>query len=157
MQLQVFQLVNQRRAEAGLGPLALDARLTASAAEHASDMARNRFCRHGGSDGSSARGRIQKHGYGHNNWAGENIVCGRKSAEAAMQWWMNSSPHRRNILHGHFTHIGVGVDPNGPWGPMWTLNFAAGAPDTVVPAALQAPAPPAPAAEAPAAEAPPAG
>jgi uncharacterized protein YkwD len=152
MQLEVLTLVNQRRAAAGLHPLQLDARLLASANEHSADMANHRFCRHGGSDGSSARGRIRKHGYEHNNWSGENIVCGKSSAEAAMGWWMNSGPHRRNILHAHYTHIGIGFAPNGPWGPMWTLNFGAGEDETVVPQVLLPPPAPDAPPEAPASE-----
>lgn len=152
MQLDLYKMINQRRAEKGLPPLALDERLEASAGEHAADMAAGRYCRHNGRDGSTSRARIRKHGYPFNNWAGENIICSRRTPEAAMAWWMNSGPHRRNILHRHFTHIGIGVDPNGPHGPMWTLNFGAGASDTVPPAFLAnpplqvvaAPPPPAP-------------
>ena len=133
MQLELLQLINQRRAEAGLGPLLLDQRLVAAATEHSQDMAARRYCRHRGSDGSTARARMAKHGYPFNNWAGENIICSRKTVEAAMKWWLRSTPHRKNILHRHFTHIGIGIDPNGPYGPMWTLNFAAGADDTAHP------------------------
>lgn len=138
MQLELLQMINQRRGDAGLPALLLDQRLVSAAMEHSQDMAARRYCRHRGSDGSSARARIARHGYPHNNWAGENIICSRKTPEAAMKWWMGSRPHRKNILHGHFTHIGIGIDLNGPYGPMWTLNFAAGASDTVHPAAFDA-------------------
>ncbi len=136
MQLQLLQLINQRRADAGLPALLLDQRLVASATEHSQDMAAQRYCRHKGSDGSTARARMARQGYPFNNWAGENIICGRRTPEAAMKWWMNSRPHRMNILHRHFTHIGIGIDLNGPYGPMWTLNFAAGANDPVHPTAF---------------------
>lgn len=139
LELELYQLISQRRAEAGLPALQLDARLVASAREHSKDMARGGFCRHRGSDGSSSRARIAQHGYPHNSWAGENIICARRTAESAMKWWMGSGPHRRNILHHHFTHIGIGVDPNGQYGPDWTLNFAAGAEDTLAPDYLPAP------------------
>jgi uncharacterized protein YkwD len=129
--VELFKLVNQARAEHGLYPLRLDARLVGSAQAHASNMAHARYCRHSGLDGSSAKSRIRANGYAHNNWAGENIICSRWTPQDAMSWWLNSGPHRRNILHGHFTHIGVGYDPAGQYGPAWVLNFAAGAPDTV--------------------------
>jgi uncharacterized protein YkwD len=145
LQLELLRQINGRRAEAGRAPLALDQRLVDSATEHSRDMAAHRRCRHGGSDGSSARARMQRHGYPFNNWAGENIICSRRTVDAAMSWWMNSRPHRKNILHGHYTHIGIGIDPNGPYGAMWTLNFAAGAPDTVRPVAFDAPVPAEPA------------
>jgi uncharacterized protein YkwD len=133
MQLELLQMINQRRAEAGREPLALDERLVASASEHSHDMAERRFCRHNGSDRSSVRARIARAGYPYNNWAGENIICGRKNPTAAMKWWMNSRPHRKNILNPNYNHIGIGIDPNGPYGPMWTLNFASGAADTARP------------------------
>jgi uncharacterized protein YkwD len=139
LELEVFQLITQSRAEAGLPPLQLDSRLIAAAREHSTDMARGGFCRHGGSDGSSSHGRIARHGYPHNNWVGENIICARRTAAAAMKWWLGSGPHRRNILHRHYTHIGIGVDPNGTYGPDWTLTFAAGAADTVSPDYLAPP------------------
>lgn len=145
VRLELYRLINQTRADSGLPPYALDDRLTASADEHATDMAVQRFCRHTGSDGSTSRSRMARHGYPFNNWAGENIICSRWTPESAMQWWMASTPHRHNILHGHYTHIGIGYNPNGRYGPDWTLNFAAGASDTVVPAfaspaVLQSPA-----------------
>ena len=77
-----------------------------------------------GRDGSKARDRMRRNGYPYNNWAGENIICSRRSAEAMVQWWLNSPPHRRNILHGHFRHIGVGVSMNGQWGADGVLVFA---------------------------------
>ncbi len=131
LELEVLALVNQRRAEHGLAPLTLDNRLVASAREHAVDMAQGRFCRHQGRDGSRARDRMRRNGYPYNNWAGENIICSRRSAEAMVQWWMQSPPHRRNILHAHFRHIGVGVSMKGQYGPDAVLNFAAGAPAAV--------------------------
>jgi uncharacterized protein YkwD len=142
--LELLQLINAARAEAGLPALLLDARLTAAASAHATDMATGHFCRHGGSDGSTSRTRIKAHGYPAGNWFGENIICSRRTPERAMKWWMASAPHRRNILHRHYTHIGIGYDPNGQYGPDWTLNFAAGATDTVAPAFLSAPGAPVP-------------
>jgi hypothetical protein len=132
--LELLQLVNEVRAESGLPPYLLDGRLTGAAGEHAADMAAHGYCRHTGSDGSSSRDRMARSGYPYNNWAGENILCSRRTPEQALAWWMRSGPHRRNILHRHYTHIGIGYDPNGRYGPVWTLNFAAGAADAEVPA-----------------------
>lgn len=154
LELQLYKAINEKRAEAGLAPLALDARLSAAAKEHSADMAAARRCRHAGRDGSTSRIRMRRHGYPYNNWAGENIICSRRTVDAALTWWMRSAPHRRNILHRHFTHIGIGIDPNGPYGPMWTLNFAAGAADTVPPVFVAGGAPAGAVAAVPAAAAP---
>lgn len=130
LELEVLVLVNQARAQHGLQPLVLDNRLVAAAREHAVDMAGGRFCRHNGRDGTKARDRMRRNGYPYNNWAGENIICARRSAEAMVQWWLHSPPHRHNILHANFRHIGVGVSMHGQWGPDAVLDFAAGADQT---------------------------
>lgn len=137
LEMEILARVNGIRAEHGLHPLKLDNRLVAAAREHAVDMAYRNHCRHVGRDGTRARDRMRRNGYPYNNWAGENILCGRKTADAALGWWMNSAPHRRNILHGHFTHIGVGVSMHGSWGPDMALVFAAGDAVTVEPGVFQ--------------------
>ncbi len=138
LELEILQRVNGVRAERGLGPLQLDDRLVAAARQHAVDMAYRNFCRHRGSDGSLARDRLRRNGYPYNNWAGENILCARRTADAALKWWMNSAPHRANILHGHFTHIGVGVSMLGTYGPDMVLTFAAGDGHTALPGVFAA-------------------
>lgn len=42
------------------------------------------------------------------SYAGENIAAGMRSAEDAVEAWMNSEGHRENILEPAFTHLGVG-------------------------------------------------
>ncbi|MEO8083521.1 MAG: CAP domain-containing protein, partial [Ardenticatenales bacterium] len=138
LELEVLGRVNAVRAEHGLGPLQLDDRLVAAAREQAVDMAYHNYCRHTGSDGSRVRDRLRRHGYPYNNWAGENIICARRTADAAMTWWLHSAPHRANILHGHFTHIGVGVSMLGTYGPDFVLTFAAGDANTVEAGAFKA-------------------
>jgi uncharacterized protein YkwD len=129
--LELYRLINAARAEHGLYPLLLDARLVGAAQEHASKMSHAYFCRHTGPDGASARGRMAANGYHYNNWAGENILCSRWRPDEALRWWLGSPPHRRNLLHSHFTHLGIGYDPAGRFGPNWVLNFAAGEANTV--------------------------
>ena len=126
LELEILQGVNGARAERGLPPLRLDDRLVAAAREHAVDMAYRNHCRHRGTDGTRARDRMRRNGYPYNNWAGENILCARHTADAALGWWLGSGPHRRNILHSHYTHIGVGVSMHGTYGPDMVLVFAAG-------------------------------
>jgi len=138
LEIQILAGVNGARAQHGLPPLILDDRLVAAARQHAVDMAHRGYCRHTGSDGTTVRDRLQRNGYPYNNWAGENILCARHTAEAALGWWLSSSPHRKNILHGHFTHIGVGVSMYGQYGPDMTLVFAAGDPATREPGVYRA-------------------
>jgi uncharacterized protein YkwD len=64
--------------------------------------------------------RIKRVGYmrNHRRWAiGENIAWGQGSAgnpAEIVKSWMNSPPHRRNILSRKFRQIGIGVAPGAP-------------------------------------------
>lgn len=138
LEVQILAGVNDARAQHGLPPLILDDRLVAAAREHAVDMAYRNHCRHTGTDGTSVRARLRRNGYPYNNWAGENILCARQTADAALGWWLASAPHRRNILHGNFTHIGVGVSMYGAYGPDMALVFAAGDANTAEPGVYRA-------------------
>ena len=46
-------------------------------------------------------------------WVGENIYLSVKPAgqavQAAIGWFMGDPPQRRNIIHQHFSRIGMGV------------------------------------------------
>lgn len=104
---RVLTLVNQHRKQAKLKPLKLNAQLNASAQAHSQDMALNDFFGHEGFHGSTADQRILAAGY---NYAvvGENIAAGFSTPEAAVQGWMNSPSHRKNILHPMMKEMGVG-------------------------------------------------
>ena len=115
---QVVALVNAARAEAGCGPLRVDARVTAAAQGHSDDMAANDYFSHDSLDGRSFADRLRAAGYP--SPGGENIAQGQRSAQAVHDAWMNSSGHRANILNCGFTTIGVGLH-QGTW--TWTQNF----------------------------------
>lgn len=104
---EVVRLVNQERAGAGCDPLAAEPRLQNAAAGHSEDMALNDFLSHTGSDGSFLADRVNAQGYDW-TWIGENIGGGQPSPADVMAWWMNSRPHRANILNCNFTETGVG-------------------------------------------------
>lgn len=104
----VAQAVNQRRAEAGLHPLALHPLLTLAAQNHVNDIVGGGAYGHVGSDGSNVRQRVQRIGYSSGGWASENWV-NATSPEGAMTWWMNDWIHRVNILNPRWQEFGVGV------------------------------------------------
>jgi uncharacterized protein YkwD len=57
-------------------------------------------------------------------WGGgvsENIARGQPTGRAAVQSWIHSSGHHRNILGTRWTHLGVGKSPEGFF---WTQNFS---------------------------------
>ncbi len=100
-------LINEARQAQGLHPLVQQNQLTAAARVHSDDMACNDFISHTGSDGSSPADRVTSQGYSY-SWIGENIFAGSSSPQTAFDWWMNSEPHRNNILHSNYTEIGIG-------------------------------------------------
>jgi uncharacterized protein YkwD len=115
---QVVALANEARAQAGCGPLRVDARITAAAQAHSDDMAANDYFSHDSLDGRSFADRLRAAGYP--SPGGENIAQGQRSAQSVHQAWMNSSGHRANILNCGFTTIGVGVNQTA-W--TWTQDF----------------------------------
>lgn len=118
----VLSLVNQERAKAGCGALAIDSRLAAAARGHSADMAARDFFDHDTPEGVNVATRVTNAGY---KWSsvGENIAKGQQDAAAVMDSWMNSPGHRANILNCGYKHIGIGMVLAGR-APVWTQDFA---------------------------------
>ncbi|WP_375261649.1 CAP domain-containing protein [Palleronia sp.] len=108
--------VNARRAAAGLPPVTRSVRADRAAARHAQDMAANGFFAHQGSDGSSHTDRLRAVGCGP---GAENLAWGQTSAEAAMDAWMASEGHRRNILNPDLRAYGLANA-----GDIWVMVLA---------------------------------
>jgi len=105
---ELLGLINQARADNGLPPLRMQSQLRGAAREHSTDMACNNFYSHTGSNGTSNYDRILAYGYSP-SWWGENYYMGwQTTPQQAMDWWMTSAPHRRNILNANYVHIGIG-------------------------------------------------
>jgi uncharacterized protein YkwD len=104
--------VNAERAAHGLTPYTIDPRLTQVARAHAADMVTRNYFAHVTPEGVTLWDRLERAGLDP-YWAGENIQSNSGAGEAAVAraiaWFMASTPHRNNILHSHYTHIGVGV------------------------------------------------
>jgi uncharacterized protein YkwD len=121
-------LINAERQRQGLASYALQSQLQAAARVHSTDMACNSFVSHTGSDGSSVRDRVARQGYSW-SWIGENIYATGNTANAPQQafdWWMNSAPHRANLLSPNYTQIGLGYMYLGSssYGGYFTAVFA---------------------------------
>ncbi len=119
---QVLALVNQYRADNGLAPLTLNAKLSASAQDYAQVLSDWGTLSHTGPDGSTPGDRIAATGYSAMTW-GENIADGYSSPDAVMTGWMNSSGHRANILGASYKEIGIGVAGTEPL--YWVQDFGA--------------------------------
>ena len=123
---RVVFLINEQRALNGLPALIVRPQLTAAARGHSLDMACNNYFSHTGSDGSTSRDRVLREGY-YATWVGENIYGGQLStADSVVTWWMNSTPHRANILNVNYYSIGIGYVnvSNSMYQKYWTANFA---------------------------------
>jgi uncharacterized protein YkwD len=112
---------NRNRADAKLPPLKANPQLTQAALDHARDMAANNNLSHEGSDGSDVAKRVKKRGYLYEE-IGENIADGQVSVEEVMRTWMNSPPHKENIL-ANFTEMGAAVVPDGSGRKYWCVDF----------------------------------
>ena len=117
---RVVSIVNDERRKRGLRPLRHDHRLHRSARARSDDMAARGYFAHIAPDGKSPGDWMRELGY--TAPAGENIACGQPDPPKVMMNWMNSPPHRANILHPAVRAIGVGVS-HGPAGPWWTQHF----------------------------------
>lgn len=106
--------INHERVSRGLVPYALNTELTKAAQTHANDIASSGNYSHTGSDGSTVFDRVGRTGFGEYSWGrrlGENWAWYHDAA-SAMSMWMNSAPHRANILHALYREIGVGIAPS---------------------------------------------
>jgi uncharacterized protein YkwD len=108
-------LLNKTRRAHGLSRLRGNGPLLRAAEEHSRSMVVRHFFSHVDPSGRSALQRILRVGYvnGRRGWAyGENIGFGEGPASTPrhmMRAWMNSTPHRANILAGSFREVGLGV------------------------------------------------
>ncbi|MGR3485719.1 MAG: CAP domain-containing protein [Paracoccaceae bacterium] len=98
--------VNRARARAGLPAISVDPRLAAAARQQAAFMAESGRLTHAGAGGSTTGTRATAQGY---EWGlvAENIAVGSASEGAALRLWMDSAPHRANILDGRFDQYGL--------------------------------------------------
>lgn len=123
---RVADLVNAERQRNRLAPLKVVERLCISARWHAMDMAVGGYFDHKDRLGRTVGQRLQSFGYRY-TYCGQNIAAGQKSAEDAVQAWMNSPSHRENILRPEFKEMGVAVvtNANSKYGRYWVQDFGA--------------------------------
>lgn len=114
---ELLDLHNAARHRTGLGSLRLNGDLGSAASGKASEMDRFNYMSHTNRDGSFFDKRITRTGYDW-VWCGENIAEGFSSASAVFSAWMNSPPHRANILSRKATEIGFGNS-----GGAWSAEF----------------------------------
>jgi uncharacterized protein YkwD len=124
---QMIAGINVERQTQGLAPLVHDEQLAAIAQAHAQDMVARDYFDHVTPEGKTLRDRLREHGL-ELNWVGENIQRNtepaNKTVQTAIDWFMDSKPHRNNILHLHYNCFGVGVAEGPPGWYTFVLVFA---------------------------------
>lgn len=119
---EVVAATNAERSRAGRVPLTVDARLTAAAQAHSTDMATRGFFAHESPSGASVSDRVTAAGYSYSVVA-ENIAAGQRTPDDVVAGWMDSPGHRANILNPEVRQVGVGFTAGGPYGIYWTQVF----------------------------------
>jgi uncharacterized protein YkwD len=103
-------LLNQKRRQNGLRKLKHNKRLSRASKRHSRSMVARKVFEHGNFVGRIKAARYLK---GAGSWSvGENIAWGSGqlgTPEEIVRAWMNSPPHRHNILASKFREIGIGV------------------------------------------------
>lgn len=109
---QVFALINAERSKMGLSELEWSESLAAVARLHSEDMANVKFFSHRGSDGSMVDDRADRLGLGAWRSIGENIAYMKgfdDPASLAVEKWLESPAHRKNLLGPNWKESAVGV------------------------------------------------
>lgn len=123
MARQVLSLINIERTRVGVSPLTINDELTLAAEDYACTLASEDFFAHvhpvtgeGPADRASDAGYVFFA-------VGENLAAGQRSAAEAVEGWMNSEDHRRNLLSPEWTETGIGVRGGGTYGVYWVQEF----------------------------------
>jgi uncharacterized protein YkwD len=107
-----FEMINRTRVELGLQPLAWNEEIAAVAREHSQNMAQFRFFSHRGLDNKVVSDRADARGVRKWRAIGENIAFLHgyvDPAASAVEKWMQSPSHRRNLLNPTWTNSAVGI------------------------------------------------
>ena len=118
---QSIVAINELRAKNGAGPLVVDDLMQQWADIRAQELS-VKFS-HYRPDGSSCFQVAKNLGIPYTA-AAENIACKVSTADGAMQLWLNSDGHRKNIMNPDYNHVALAkfVDANGTY--YWAMVFA---------------------------------
>jgi uncharacterized protein YkwD len=110
----VVARMNVVRRRHGLRPLRFNGRLRAAAVFHSRDMGRRGYFEHDSISGTPFWRRIERFypSRGFRSWTvGENLFWASETygAAFAVREWMQSPPHRQNILSRDWREVGIGA------------------------------------------------
>lgn len=109
MELELHDLINDYRKSINKSELTWDKTIAKKSREHSINMANGTT--DFGHDGFSERVDEIRAEIG-GGAAAENVAYNYTDAEGALNQWLNSSGHKKNI-EGDYTHAGIGIAKNG--------------------------------------------
>jgi uncharacterized protein YkwD len=113
MDSSIACLINEQRVAHGVPPVQPNASLRQAALSHSTEMVTQSYFEHTSPAGVTFVDRIVATGYtqGARAWElGENLVWGSgplSTPQSLVTSWMNSPPHRENLLRARFREIGI--------------------------------------------------
>jgi uncharacterized protein YkwD len=122
---EMIRLTNAERNRAGQAPLAANPRLMKAAQIHAEQMVARGQMAHDlpGARYPAAEDRLAAVQYRWLAYA-ENVAYGQSDPASALDSWMDSSGHRRNILNASMTELGPGFARDRSGRPYYVQVFA---------------------------------
>jgi uncharacterized protein YkwD len=114
LERETVEAINRVRAKRDLAPLRDRPDLAVVAREHSRDMAVQNYFSHDSPEGFKVSQRVLVAGILYKSVA-ENLLEIRGAddpVETAVEQWMNSGGHRKNIVDPEFTETGVGIEIN---------------------------------------------
>jgi uncharacterized protein YkwD len=143
LEQEIFEAINAARQAQGLPLYQADEQLATLALAHAKDMAERDYFSHATPEGQTLDDRFRASGLTAPMY-GENIQrnpepAGRLAASAFHEF-MESLPHRDNLLSSQFDHIGVAVVEDPPGWYLIVLTFAR-QPQSIPPSSTAEPQP----------------
>ncbi|HLF77788.1 MAG TPA: CAP domain-containing protein [Dehalococcoidia bacterium] len=122
---QFLTLINQYRAQNGLGALTASTNLNRAASWLANDMAIKNYMSHTDSLGRSLGPRLQQCDTFYSS-AAENIAAGYTTAASVFNGWRNSSGHNVNMLGAAYKQIGIArvYGASSTYGWYWATDFS---------------------------------
>jgi uncharacterized protein YkwD len=107
---QLQKLINDERAKTGLPALTVDAKLTAAAKAHATDMLCNNYLSHNGLNGSTPQSRVEAAGF-NASLVVEDLYALHPSyggnPQSAFNWWISDPDSKADLLNANTTVFGV--------------------------------------------------
>jgi uncharacterized protein YkwD len=114
LELDIVARINAQRTARGLRPLRVSRGLTAAATYHTRQMGQLGFFEHESATGAAFWRRIERfYPSGRGYWSvGENLFYESPdtTASSAVREWMQSPPHRENILTQEWRDVGISAE-----------------------------------------------